>query len=148
MTARGRAREERAEPFLVLRRPVAEVCYRATSTSPCADSSSADADVALVIAFITRLRRVFAAPSSRPLLPTVAMDVCHLSLRSDVGVDQFVEVLEKGLRAGSMSPAGGRVRGLRRLARWRHLAQGRGCPPVSAKPSCTYLASSPASSAR
>ena len=54
------------------------------------------ADVALVIAFITQLRRVFSAPSYRPpLLPTVALEVHQLSLRSDVGADQLVQVLEK-----------------------------------------------------
>ena len=54
------------------------------------------ADVALVIAFITQLRRVFSAPSYRPpLLPTVALEVHQLSLRSDVGADQLVEVLER-----------------------------------------------------
>ena len=59
-------------------------------------SPSADVDVALVIAFITQLRRVFASPSYRaPLLPTVALEVHELSHRSDVGVDQLVEVLER-----------------------------------------------------
>jgi len=67
----------------------------ATASSD-ADSSTTDVDVALVIAFITQLRRVLAAPNYRPpLLPTVAMEVYQLSLRSDVGVDQLVEVLEK-----------------------------------------------------
>ena len=60
------------------------------------DAALPSADVALVIAFITQLRRVFSAPSYRPpLLPTVALEVHQLSLRSDVGADQLVEVLEK-----------------------------------------------------
>jgi putative nucleotidyltransferase with HDIG domain len=58
--------------------------------------TSPSADVALVIAFITQLRRVFSAPGYRPpLLPTVALEVHQLSLRSDVSADQLVEVLEK-----------------------------------------------------
>jgi putative nucleotidyltransferase with HDIG domain len=60
------------------------------------DAALPSADVALVIAFITQLRRVFSAPSYRPpLLPTVALEVHQLSLRSDVGADQLVEVLER-----------------------------------------------------
>jgi putative nucleotidyltransferase with HDIG domain len=60
------------------------------------DESSPSADVALVMAFITQLRRVFSAPGYRPpLLPTVALEVHELSLRSDVSADQLVEVLEK-----------------------------------------------------
>jgi putative nucleotidyltransferase with HDIG domain len=59
-------------------------------------SQSADVDVALVIAFITQLRRVFASPSYHPpLLPTVALEVHELSHRPDVGVDQLVAVLER-----------------------------------------------------
>ncbi len=60
------------------------------------DAALPSADVALVIAFVTQLRRVFSAPSYRPpLLPTVALEVHELSFRSDVGADQLVEVLEK-----------------------------------------------------
>jgi HD-like signal output (HDOD) protein len=60
------------------------------------DAISPSADMALVIAFITQLRRVFSSPGYRPpLLPTVALEVHELSLRSDVGADQLVEVLEK-----------------------------------------------------
>jgi HD-like signal output (HDOD) protein len=65
-------------------------------TGAASDAALPSADVALVIAFITQLRRVFSAPSYRPpLLPTVAMEVHQLSLRSDVGADQLVAVLEK-----------------------------------------------------
>ncbi len=65
-------------------------------TGASSDAASPSADVALVIAFITQLRRVFSAPGYRPpLLPTVALEVHELSLRSDVGADQLVEVLEK-----------------------------------------------------
>ena len=68
----------------------------ASDPEPAADAALASADVALVIAFITQLRRVFSAPSYRPpLLPTVALEVHQLSLRSDVGADQLVAVLEK-----------------------------------------------------
>ena len=60
------------------------------------EAASPSADVALVIAFITQLRRVFSAPGYRPpLLPTVALEVHQLSIRSDVSADQLVEVLEK-----------------------------------------------------
>ncbi len=65
-------------------------------TEAFSDAALPSADVALVIAFITQLRRVFSAPSYRPpLLPTVALEVHQLSLRSDVGADQLVEVLER-----------------------------------------------------
>ena len=68
----------------------------AHETGAVSDSALPSADVALVIAFITQLRRVFSAPSYRPpLLPTVALEVHQLSLRSDVGADQLVAVLEK-----------------------------------------------------
>jgi putative nucleotidyltransferase with HDIG domain len=60
------------------------------------DAGSPSTDAALVAVFVTQLRRVFSAPNYRPpLLPTVALEVHELSLRSDVGVDQLVEVLEK-----------------------------------------------------
>jgi HD-like signal output (HDOD) protein len=60
------------------------------------DAASPSTDAALVAAFVTQLRRVFSAPNYRPpLLPTVALEIHELSLRSDVGVDQLVEVLEK-----------------------------------------------------
>jgi putative nucleotidyltransferase with HDIG domain len=53
-------------------------------------------DTALVIAFITQLRRVFSSPSYRPpLLPTVALQVHELSYRADVNADQLVRVLEQ-----------------------------------------------------
>ena len=65
-------------------------------TEALSEAALPSADVALVIAFITQLRRVFSAPSYRPpLLPTVALEVHQLSLRSDVGADQLVEVLER-----------------------------------------------------
>jgi putative nucleotidyltransferase with HDIG domain len=60
------------------------------------EAPATEVDTALVIAFITQLRRVLSSPSYRPpLLPTVALQVHELSCRADVNADQLVSVLEQ-----------------------------------------------------
>jgi putative nucleotidyltransferase with HDIG domain len=59
-------------------------------------ASPTEVDTALVIAFITQLRRVFSSPTYRPpLLPTVALQVHELSFRADVNAEQLVRVFEQ-----------------------------------------------------